>query len=63
MSHIELSIEEQEILIQVLQNSLTQLEIEIDRTDSHDFREGLKHRRTVLRALLEKAGLPLHDLV
>ena len=63
MSHVELSTEEQELLTELLQNSLMQLEVEIERTDSHDFREGLKRRRAAIKTLLEKAGTPIHEIV
>ncbi|MGN6554731.1 MAG: hypothetical protein ACTHLW_13565 [Verrucomicrobiota bacterium] len=62
MSHIEISNEEQELLTDVLDNDLLQLEVEIERTDSHDFKEGLKHRRDVLKGLLNKVTQPIQTL-
>lgn len=59
MLHLELSPEEAEILNQMLQRSLAALEIELRHTHHLDFKELLKHRREVLRAMLAKTPQPL----
>jgi hypothetical protein len=54
MQHIELSAQEIESLREVIESRLAQLEVEIDRTDTHDFKEMLKHKRTLLQQVLAK---------
>ncbi len=54
MQTTELSTEEREILAEVLKHELESINIEVFRTDTHDFKEKLKHRRAVLEHLLEK---------
>jgi hypothetical protein len=51
MNHIEFNDEEQEILSQVLQNSLATLKLELLHTDHQEFKEFLKHRYQVLQEL------------
>jgi hypothetical protein len=58
MLHFELSIAEQELLAEVLENSLLKLEVEIEHTDRHEYREALKERRRVMKTLLEKLNTP-----
>jgi len=54
MQHIELSAGEIETLREMIERRLVELEIEIDRTDTHDFKEMLKHRRAILHQVLAK---------
>jgi len=54
MTTIELTNEEQEVLSQVLQNSLATLDIEVLHTDHKEFKNHLKHRRDVLAALADR---------
>ena len=56
MFHLELSNEEQELLTEILENSLPKLDIEIERTDGHDFKVLLKGRRDLLKRLLAKVS-------
>lgn len=56
MNPIEISNEEQEVLGQVLQNSLASLELEIQHTDHAEFKNLLKHRREVLASLVAKTA-------
>jgi hypothetical protein len=51
MTRLELTDEEQDILGQVLDNSLASLELELLHTDHKEFKDLLKHRRDVLRRL------------
>ena len=60
VTQIELSSEELEILCELLQCELPRLDIEIDRTDTHDFKELLKHRRDALRRVSERISEPAH---
>jgi hypothetical protein len=41
----------------VLRHSLSELDMEIVHTDSHDFKEMLKHRRAILAQVLEKTSV------
>ena len=58
MKHLELNDEEQEILGQVLQNSLAALGLELLHTDHKEFKELLKHRRQVLQGLAARVPQP-----
>jgi hypothetical protein len=57
MLHFEINSEEQEILREVLEHELKEIDVEVFRTDTHDFKEMLKHRRSVLRGILDKVSL------
>ncbi len=54
MQNLEFTPEEHEILEEVLRHQMQELEIEVARTATHDFKEKLKHRRQVLLALTAK---------
>ncbi len=54
MQTIEFTAEELEVLREVLQHGLSEIDVEVFRTDTHDFKEILKHRRDVLEHLLGK---------
>jgi hypothetical protein len=54
MQNIELTAEEKDVLAEFLQTQIRELGIEVGRTDTHLFKEKLKHRRQVLEILLEK---------
>ncbi len=54
MQHFELTPEELEILSDVLRHGIGEINIELYRTDTHDFKELLKHRKQVLEHLLDK---------
>ncbi len=54
MQNIELTPEEQEVLRDVVQHNLTEVDVEVFRTDTHDFKEMLKHRRDILEHILTK---------
>ncbi|MCR4321189.1 MAG: hypothetical protein NUV74_12750 [Candidatus Brocadiaceae bacterium] len=53
MIHLELTQEEKEMLIDILENDLSDLRMEIADTDSLDFREMLKKQKEVLMKVLE----------
>jgi hypothetical protein len=56
---IELSADEQRVLLQTLQEELGRLKAEINRTEAHDFKQELKGRESALMAIigrLEAAG-------
>jgi hypothetical protein len=54
MLNTELTVEETEVLREVLRQHLKEMEIEIDRTDTHDYKVMLRHRRDLLRSVLNK---------
>jgi hypothetical protein len=53
MIQLNLTPEEKQILIDVLDGYLSDLRMEISDTDSFDFREGLKVRKGVVMKVLE----------
>lgn len=53
MIHLEITQEEKEILIDILENDLSDLRMEITDTDKMDFREMLKKQKEVLKKVLE----------
>lgn len=53
MIHLELTKEEKEMLIDILENDLSDLRMEIADTDKMDFREILKKQKGVLKKVLE----------
>lgn len=52
--NLQLTAEEQRILRETLQRSVRDLELEVLHTDSHQFKEMLKHRKAALDGLLQK---------
>lgn len=54
MIQVELTSDEQEVLSEVLTHELADLRMEIRETDNRDFREGLKHRESLLSQIAEK---------
>ena len=60
MQKLELTLEEAEVLKEMLQHGLTEVDVEVFRTDTHDFKQMLKHRRDILGHLLTKVtAMPL----
>jgi hypothetical protein len=53
MIQLDLTKGEKEILIEVLESSLSDLRMEIADTDNMDFREALKNQKKVLAKVLE----------
>lgn len=53
-SSINLSDSEKEILSEVLESYLSDMSMEITDTDSMDYREKLKARRTVIQKILKE---------
>ncbi len=54
MQTIEFTAEELEVLREVLQHGLSEIDVEVFHTDTHEFKEVLKHRRDILERLLGK---------
>jgi len=54
MIHIEMSSEEVDVLRQVLEHQILQMDVEVDRTDTHDFKKMLQHRRDLLKQILAR---------
>jgi hypothetical protein len=60
MQTVELTAEELDVLREVLQHELTEIDLEVFRTDTRHFKEMLKHRREILERLVAKiTALPL----
>ena len=59
MQNLSLSPEESEILRDVLRHLIVDMDVEVFRTDTHDYKEMLKHRRELLERVFEKlSALP-----
>ena len=54
MQKVEFTFEEIEVLREVLQHGLTEIDVEVFRTDTHEFKAMLKRRRTVLEQVFSK---------
>lgn len=52
MQTIELTAEEADMLRDVISHVIGDMNVEVFRTDTHDFKEMLKHRREVLERIL-----------
>jgi hypothetical protein len=53
---VEFNAQELEVMRDVLRHSLSELDTEIVHTDSHDFKEMLKHRKAMLAKVLHKTS-------
>jgi phenylalanine-4-hydroxylase len=51
MQRIEFTMEEIELLREILQHKIDEVDVEMFRTDTHDFKQMLKHRRQLLERL------------
>ncbi len=63
MQSLEFTTEEQEVLRDVLRHAIAEIDIEVFRTDTHDFKQMLKHRRDLLEHVVSKLSttpLPVH---
>ena len=58
MQKFELTTEEAEVLRDILQHNLNEIDVEVFRTDTHDFKKMLRHRRDVIEHLLGKLAEP-----
>ena len=56
MQSIEFSMEEVELLREVLRHKIDEVDVEVFRTDAHDFKQMLKHRRDLLQHMLTKVS-------
>ena len=54
MAQLSLELNEQDILIWALQGTISDLGAEIADTENQEFREDLKHRKTILRNILQR---------
>jgi len=52
MPTVQLSDEEKDVLVDLLEKDVSDLRYEIGNTDSYDYRQGLKHREEVLKKIL-----------
>ncbi len=56
MQTFEFTAEELDVLREILQHELGEVDREVYRTDSRDFKVMLKHRRDILEQLLAKTS-------
>ena len=54
MQSIEFTMEEIELLREILRHKIDEVDVETFRTDAHDFKQMLKHRRELLEHVLTK---------
>jgi hypothetical protein len=54
MINYQFNREELEILQEVLERELKEIDVEVFRTDSHEFKAKLKHRRDIMKELLSR---------
>jgi hypothetical protein len=54
MQTLEFTPEEIEVLREVIHHCTSEMDMEVLRTDTRDFREMLKHRRDILEQILAK---------
>ena len=54
MLNTEFTAEERDVLREVLEHQINELDVEADRTDTHDFKQKVRHRRDVLKQVLAK---------
>jgi hypothetical protein len=54
MQHVDFTSEELEVLRELLQHITTEMDVEVFRTDTHDFKTMLKHRRDLVERILAK---------
>lgn len=59
MVELDLTEEERQILLDVLQSYLSDLRMEIADTDRMDFRDMLKDRKAVVQKALDSLGAPV----
>ena len=48
MQNYEFSIEEVDVLRDILRHAISDIDVEVFRTDTHDFKEMLKRRRQIM---------------
>jgi hypothetical protein len=60
MQSIEFTTEEIELLREILRHKIDEVDVEMFRTDTHDFKQMLKHRRDLLAHLLARfSAIPI----
>jgi hypothetical protein len=60
MERLELTGEEAALLRELLERKLTDVDVEVSRTDAHDFKAMLKQRRGIIESILHKVtSLPI----
>lgn len=59
MQSIEFTLEELDVLREVLQHKMEEAGVEMFHTDTHDFKQMLKHRQQVMEHILAKISAPV----
>jgi hypothetical protein len=54
MKTIEITPEEEQVLLEVLEHHLSEMDVEVFRTDTHSYKEMLKRRRSALQEIMAK---------
>lgn len=54
MQNVEFTAEELNVLRETLRQTLKEIDIEVFRTDTHEFKEMLKHRREILQRIVAR---------
>jgi len=58
MPALELTVEEHEALLEILERYYPDLRREIVNTDDREFRRALKHRETIMKVIIERLKTP-----
>ncbi len=61
MQSFEFSFEELDVLREVLQHAISEIDVEVFRTDTHDFKLKLKQRKDLLEGIRSKLGTVLAE--
>lgn len=56
MVDLKLTDDEAKMLLNLIQNYMPQLEVEIHRTEEHEFREALEEKERFLREMAKRLG-------
>jgi hypothetical protein len=56
MQTVEFTMDEIEVLREILQHKIDETDVEMSRTDTHNFKEMLKRRRQLLDQMLNKVS-------
>jgi hypothetical protein len=61
MLHVDLTVEEKDVLLEVIQDYVSEMGLEIADTDRKAMRDKLKAQRDVLRKVAESLGHSIDD--
>ena len=58
---LELNQEEQELLLNLLEESYQELRAEVRKTESHEFKETLRSKGHLIEGLLQRLSMRMHS--